>query len=200
MKKCTIVIFTTTFFLVSGSVLVVARNTGAGQTPSSFSMSVPIMGMEVLENGCDSEKKMLGHIRIKGYRRADTGIEFNSVYIFPVHETKEVALQVRHYSTSEGTIKDVKVNKDGFSFTIDVIDTPDGLRTGGNMKVVGRRKHNIFGYSVNAKGIWWNSILDRKVETEWRSINKKIVLPYKQVTGGYPTKSFGGGTGANNPR
>jgi hypothetical protein len=200
MKKCVIVTFTIIFFLVSGSMQVAAGNVGYRRTSSSSSpMNVSIMGMTVFENGRDSEKKMLGHIRIGGNRQEDRVVQFSFVYIFPVHETKEVALQVRHYSTSEGTIKDVKVNKNGFSFTIDVTDTPAGLGTGGNMKVVGTRKQNMFDYSVNAKGIWWNSLLDRKVETEWRLMSNEIVLPYKRVTRGYPVKNFGVGAPGRKP-
>ncbi len=197
MKKCRIVICTVIFLTVSGSALVVARNAGvrrmSSSSSSSSSTNVSLMGMAVFENGRDSEKRMLWNIRIGGNRQAGTTVQFSCVYIFPVHETQKVALQVRHYSTSDGTIKDVKVSKGGFSFTIDVTDTPAGLRTGGNIKVVGTRKRGKFGYSVNAKGTWWNTILDRIVETEWRSMNKGIVLPYKQVTRGYPTTSFGGG-------
>ena len=38
-----------------------------------------------------------------------------------------------------------------------------------------------FDYSIEGGALWWIEILKRKYKTEWRKINKTIVLPYKEV-------------------
>lgn len=62
---------------------------------------------------------------------------------------------------------------------IDLSLTP--LGAGRTVQVVGNKKDEQDGYDVEATALWWSEILERKLKTEWRSTDKKIVLPYKEV-------------------
>ena len=104
---------------------------------------------------------------------------WDDVFIRPDHEGKRVCLKAEHNSSADGSIKDVIVNKDSFSFRIDFSGT--FLGAGRTVQVVGNRKEGTYGYSVQGVGLWWSDVLNRKIKTEWRSTDKKIVLPYKEV-------------------
>lgn len=136
--------------------------------------------MEIFDDGKLSDNRMLVQLTI--FDDGEVYVDWNHVYIDPVHETKTVILKAQHFSTLEGSIKNVKVDKGSFSFTIDLSGTP--LGTGRTVQVVGnRRNEGRYGYEydVEAIGLWWSEVLGRKIKTEWRSTDKKFVLPYREI-------------------
>ena len=68
--------------------------------------------MEILNDGKLTENKMLVELRIVNVD-GDNNIfvDWNHVYINPVHETKTVILKAQHFSTLEGSIKNVIAKK-----------------------------------------------------------------------------------------
>jgi len=169
MKKYISIIFASLLCLTVFSVLVTAEST----------KNVSIVGirenfkMEIMDDGQLSEDKMIVTLEILGniYKPY---VVWNHVYIKPIHDEKRVILKAQHFSTVEGSIKDVIVNKDSYSFMI-------FWGVGRSIQVVGSKKRGQDNYSIEASALWWSEILNRKIKMEWRSTDKKFVLPYREV-------------------
>lgn len=174
MKKLIFVVSILSVCLIVPSVLVVAKNTVAGEKVTIGTS----FHMEILDDGKLTENKILAQLRILS-DGSKIYADWNHVYIDPVHETKTVILKAQHFSTLEGSIKNVLISKEGFSFVIDLSLTP--LGTGRTVQVVGSKKDGQDKYDVEATALWWSEVLKRKLKTEWRTTDKGIVLPYKEV-------------------
>lgn len=174
MKKRILIISIFLVCLIVPSVLLIAKNTAAGEKVAIKTY----FHMDILNDGKLTENKILVELRILS-DGSKVYADWNHVYIDPVHETKTVILKAQHFSTLEGSIKNVIINKESFSFTIDLSLTP--LGTGRTVQVVGNKKNKQNGYDVEATALWWSEILKRKLKTEWRSTDNKIILPYKEI-------------------
>lgn len=169
MKKYISIISASLLSLTVFSLLVAAENT----------KSDSIVGirenfkMEIIDDGQMSENRMIVTLGILGNIH-EPYVRWNHVYIKPIHEEKRVLLKAQHFSTVDGSIKDVIVNKNSFSFTIFW-----GERR--IAQVVGSKKRDQDNYSIEASALWWSEILKRKIKMAWRSTDKKFTLPYKEV-------------------
>lgn len=138
--------------------------------------------MEILDDGRVSDNIMLVELTIIEQDRGDFYVGWNEVYINPVHEQRTVILKPFHHSTLEGSIKNVTVTRNAFSFVIDLSQQFGGK--GRTLQIVGKRKEGSFifdEYDVKGSGLWWSEILNESIRKELRSTDKKIVLPYKEV-------------------
>jgi hypothetical protein len=136
--------------------------------------------MEILEDGKLTENKMLVELRIVNIDGDNNiSVDWNHVYIKPVHETETVILKAQHFSTVRHSIKDVIANNNSFSFVIGFPGVPSGA--GRTVQVVGNKRLGQDGYDIVAIALWWSDIINRKIKTEWRSTDKTFILPYKEV-------------------
>lgn len=177
MKKRILIISIFLACLIVPSVLVIAKNTTGGENIAIFTS----FKMEILNEGKLTENKMLVDLRIVNIDGDNNiSVVWKHVYINPVHETKRVILKAQHFSTVSGSIYNVIVNNNNFSFVIDLSGTSFG--TGRTVQVVGNKRSGLITeYDIEATALWWSDILKKKIKTEWRSTDKKIVLPYKEV-------------------
>lgn len=129
--------------------------------------------MEVFREGQLSEKNLL--VRLEIWKLDNRFfVSWNHIHIEPVHSQKKVCLIPWHFST-EASIKNVRVHKNGFSFRIDYLKG-----YGLTADVVGTKKGGQDRYYVEANAI--APVGGAKKSTEiWRSTDEKIVLPYKEV-------------------
>lgn len=134
--------------------------------------------MEIIEDGKLSDSKMIVDLKIYDYN-SNIHVIWDDVFIRPYHDLKRVCLKAEHNSTQDGSIKDVRLSKNSFSFKIDFSGT--FLGAGRTVQVVGKREEGANEYSVQSVGLWWSDILSEKIKTEWRTTDKKIVLPYQEV-------------------
>ncbi len=169
MKKYVSIISASLLCLTVLSVLVTAESTKNG----------PIVGirenfkMEIMDDGQLSEDKMIVTLEILG-NTYEPYVAWNHVYIKPIHDEKRVVLKAQHFSTVEGSVKDVIVNKNSFSFTI-------FWGVGRSAQIVGIKKGGQDNYSIEASALWWSEILNKKIKMGWQSTDKKFVLPYKEI-------------------
>jgi hypothetical protein len=103
---------------------------------------------------------------------------WDGVNMFPVHERKKVMLGANHYSTKEGTVSDVVVGENHFSFRLHLSPLFAQERT---LQVVGERKAGESKYSLRAVGLWRSDLLENTMKVEWRSTKEGFVLAYKDV-------------------
>ncbi len=168
MKKCVSIISAFLLCLTAHSVLGTAKST---KNDSIVGIRENFK-MEIMNDGQLSEDKMIVTLEILG-SIYEPYVTWNHVYIKPIHDEKRVVLKAQHFSTEEGSIKDVRVTQNSFSFVIDHI--------GRTVQVVGNKKAGQSKYDVEASALWWSEILNRKIKMEWRSTDKKFMLPYKEV-------------------
>lgn len=173
MKKYKSAISIFVFCLIVPSMLIIAETLKTGEKVSIFTH----FNMEIIDDGKLTDNQMLADLHIFNYR-GRTHVVWNHVYIDPQHDLKKVILKAQHYSTQEGTISEVVVSKNHFSFKIDV---STALFPGRTVQVVGNRSEDSHKYSIEGTALWWSYILNRKIKTEWRTTDKKIMLPYKEV-------------------
>jgi hypothetical protein len=154
------------------SVLVIAKN----QAPDIEFPILTNFKLEVFREGKLSEKKMLVNLQI--WELSDGFyVSWNHVHIEPLANEKRVLLNPRHFSTLEDSIKNVSVNKNGFSFRLEHLKG-HGLTA----DVVGKKREGQTGYSVEASAIDFIFGPDLKKTAEtWKSTDKLIVLPYQEV-------------------
>ena len=146
MKKRVCITIVTMLALTIASAVVVAKNATLGKKV----VIKTFFRMEIFDDGKLSDNKMLVELRI--FDDDELYVDWNHVYIDSVHETKTVILKAQYFSTLEGSIKNVKVDKGTFSFTIDLSGTP--LSAGRTVQVVGnKRKEGQYGYDVEAIGL-----------------------------------------------
>ena len=176
MKKRILITLVSLVCLIVPSVLVIAKNTTVSENIAIFAS----FKMEILNDGKLTENKMLVELRIVNVDGDNNiSVVWNHVYIDPVHEFKTVILKAQHFSTLEGSIKNVIANNNSFSFVIDLSATP--LGAGRTVQVIGNKRLGQDGYDIEATALWWSDIINRKIKTEWRSTDKTFILPYKEV-------------------
>lgn len=178
MEKYKSIIPVFVFSLIVSSLVVIAENTKVPQRNLADKVRIfEYFKMEIIDDGKLSQNKMLVELRIYNYSDK-IYVTWDHVYISPQDDLKKVILKAQHYSVQEGTIKDVMATQSHFSFKIDV---STGLFAGRTVQVVGNKEEGAFKYSVGGSALWWSDILNRKIKTEWRSTNRKFILPYKEV-------------------
>ena len=176
MKKRILITFILLMCLIVPSVLVIAKNTTVSENIAIFAS----FKIEILEDGKLTENKMVVELIILNVDGDNNvSVDWNHVCIDPVHEFKAVVLKAQHFSTLEGSIKNIIANNNSFSFVIDLSSTP--LGTGRTVQVVGNKRLGQDGYDIEATALWWSDIINRKIKTEWRSTDKTFILPYKKV-------------------
>ena len=174
MKKRILITFVCLACLIISSAFVLAQKATADQEIAINTY----FKMEILDDGKLTDNKMLVELRMFS-DGSDIYADWNHVYIDPVDETKTVILKAQHFSTLEGSIKNVIAKKNNFSFVIDLSLTP--LGSGRTVQVVGIKQEGQNDYNVEGTALWWSEILQKKLKTQWRSTDKKFVLPYKEV-------------------
>ena len=182
MKKCILIAIISLVCLLVPSVLVIAKNNNENE--KSPLVVVTDFNLEVFREGKLSEKNLLVTLQIWDLGNGNGfSVSWNHVRIEPVHTQKKVYISGQHFSTEEGSIKNVRVHKNGFSFRLDYIG---GM--GLTADIVGKEEGKLDGipvYSVKASAMAFSiyrtgSDLQKNPEI-WRSTDKKIVLPYKEV-------------------
>lgn len=132
--------------------------------------------LEIIRDGKLSDNKMLVNLEI--WELNDTlCILWSDVCIAPLHDRKKVFLNPRHFSSLQGSIKNVSVGPNGFSFRLDYAEG-HGLTA----DVVGKKREGQNGYSVKASAMDFRTdVAHGKAPEIWQSTDKMIVLPYKEV-------------------
>lgn len=178
MKKYKSIILISVFSLIVSSLVLIAENTKVPQRNLGGKVRIfKYFKIKIIDDGKLSQDKMLVELRI--YNHGDKiYVTWDHVYISPQDDLKKVILKAQHYSVQEGTITDVIATQNHFSFKIDVSTS---LFAGRTVQVVGNKEEGAFKYSVEGSALWWSDILNRKIKTEWRSTNRKFILPYKEV-------------------
>ncbi len=177
MKKGILITLVSLVCLIVPSVLVIAKN-------RTTDIEFPILTefkLEVFREGQLSEKKLLVSLEIW---KLDNSffVEWNHVYIEPLHYRKRTLLSVRHFSTTDGfsSVKNVRVDKDGFSFRLE--------HAGGKgltADVVGKKREGQSSYSVKASAIDFILFAGlKKIAETWKSTDKVIILPYREIRWG----------------
>lgn len=171
MKKRILIISIFLVCLIIPLSLVIAKNQ---TTDEDFPRFIDFK-MEVFREGQLSEKKLLVNLEIW---KIDNGflVSWDYVHIEPLHDRKKIFLNARHFSTDDGSIKNVQVGKNGFSFRLE--------HAGGHgltADIVGKKREGQGSYSVKANAIDFLLGAGLKTTEKWVSTNKKIVLPYKEV-------------------
>ena len=177
MKK-NLLIALTFLCLTIASVLVLART---GPVAERFALKTHF-NMEILDDGELSDNKMVVDLTIIEQDGGGFYVEWNEVYIDPVHEAKVVILKPFFHSTQERSIRNVTVTGKGFSFLIDLSGQP--LGKGRTLQIVGTKKDKSLipnKYVVKGSGLWWSDILNKSIKKELRSTDTRIVLPYREV-------------------
>ena len=172
MKKRILIISIFLVCLIVPLSLVIAQN----QTTDEDFPRLIDFKMEVFREGQLSEKKLLVKLQIW---KADNSflVSWDYVHIEPLHDRKKIFLSACHFSTDDGSVKNVSVDKNGFSFRLEYLEG-HGLTA----DIVGKKREGQGSYSVKANAI--DFILGaglKKTTEKWVSTDKKIVLPYKEV-------------------
>ena len=178
MKKRILVISIFSVCLIVPSVLLIAKS----DTVSKQFMLNTHFKMELIEDGEIIDKIMSVELTIVEQDNGSFYVEWNEVFIDPVHERKVVILKPVHHSTLDGSINNVIVTNTGFSFVIDL--SRQFLGAGRTLQIVGKKKSGGFiydKYDVKGSGLWWSELLKRSITKELRTTDKKIILPYKEV-------------------
>jgi len=143
MRKHILVTSISLVFLIVPSILIIAKN----QTTDIEFPILTSFKLEVFREGKLSEKKMLVNLQI--WELSDGfHVLWDHVHIEPLRNEKRVLLNPRHFSTLEDSIKNVSVNKNGFSFRLEHLKG-HGLTA----DVVGKKREGRSGYSVEASAI-----------------------------------------------
>lgn len=150
--------------------IVMASNTlhAESKHQKSISIFLHFQKMAVIEDEKQTESNLLVDLSIFDYD-GKMAVIWKDIYIMPAD--KKTVLNMAQYSTEDGTITDLDIQEDHFSFNLKVTH-------GRIMKVIGTKKGEQ--YNIEGVGLWWSDILKRKIKTEWKSVDR-IVLPYKQV-------------------
>ena len=106
MKKRILITFVCLACLIISSAFVLAQKATADQEIAINTY----FKMEILDDGKLTDNKMLVELRMFS-DGSDIYADWNHVYIDPVDETKTVILKAQHFSTLEGSIKNVIAKK-----------------------------------------------------------------------------------------
>ncbi len=129
--------------------------------------------METIEDEKLSELKLIVTLQIFGHIH-EPYVVWNHVCIEPDHDKKRVLLRAGHFSVEAGTVKNVIVDEDSFSFQIH----PSLSET---MQIVGTKNAGESGYSVQGVGLVYLRTVSKRTKMEWQSTDRKFILPYKEV-------------------
>ena len=183
MKKRILIISISLVCLIVPSVLVIAKNQ---TTDEDFPRYIDFK-LEVFRAGQLSEKKLLVSMEIWKLDNGSFVISWKHIHIEPLHFMKKIFLNSRYFSTGNvlSKIKNVSVYKDSFSFRL---EHAEGL--GLTADVVGKRKEGQNSYLVEANAIDFVLGADSKKTAEiWKSTDKAIVLPYREIAWASATNS-----------
>jgi hypothetical protein len=133
---------------------------------------IDTLRLEVIVDGQLFEEKMVVTLQVHNIN--GLSVNWKHVYIKPDHNKKGVLLRAGHFSTTEGSIKDVIVTKDSFSFDIH----PSPRET---VQIIGTKNTGKSSYDIQGVGLVYLTTLDKLTKVEWRSTDKKFILPYKEV-------------------
>ena len=177
-KNLAIILLITALVIFCSSILVIAKNI---ETKEVISIKTDFK-MEVYEDDKLTDNLMIVELSIVELDNGSFYVSWNEVWIDPVHEYKTVIIKPVHHSTVEGSIKNVTVTKDGFSFDIDL--SGESFGKGRILQIVGKKQGSgMFGdiYDVKGSGLWWSNIIKESIKKDLRSTDKEITLPYKKI-------------------
>ena len=170
MKK--VIIITSIFFVcfIIPSVLVIAKNTA----PADRISIDRNFKMDVYEDGKLTGSKISVHLQIYNSGGDKITVWWEHVYIRPLDFCKKIQLTPEIFSTNDGTIKNVKVTQNNFSFEIDIAPS-----LGRTIQVAGQTVEGK-GVDIETTELWLSDISNKKTKIEWKSTDK-IILPYNEV-------------------
>ena len=134
MKKRKLIVSVSLVCLIVPCLLVLAENSTHGEKVSIYTH----FKVEILDDEKLIDDKMLVDLTIIEQDNGGFYVEWNEVYINPVHERKAVVLQPVHHSTLDGSIRNVIVTGSGFSFVIDL--SKQFMGEGRTLQIVGTKK------------------------------------------------------------
>jgi hypothetical protein len=144
------------------------------QTKSDEDVSIfTRLKLQVFEDDKPKELYIVGDLTLsteKGYTR----VFWKDVWISTVESQKKMLLKPEFNSSDDGTISNVILKDNHFSF--DLFLEPERI-----MKVSGTKMKYRSEYEVNGVGSFWVEMLNKHVKTEWRTITKPIILPYNEL-------------------
>jgi hypothetical protein len=181
MKKRIIITFISLVCLIIPSVLVIANNTAHGDKVNI----IRTFKMDVYNDGKLTDEKKSVYLSI--FNALDGSdkicVFWKGVNILPNHSLKKIILCSEQYSTYDGSIKNVIVTKNSFSFVIDTLPY-----LGETIQVVGQKGDEAGKFDVKATALWSELVPDYNVgkvlhkilKIEWQ-LTDKIILPYTEV-------------------
>lgn len=137
--------------------------------------------LESIVDGKPDDTKRIVNLKIQVPYQKDSKISvfWDGVIFYPVAELKKVKLNAEHYSIKEGTIKDVVLGKNYFSFRIHL---PPLFALERSLQIMGERKEGETKYTLTGSSIRTSDLLNRPMKVKWKSVNKDhFVLPYNKI-------------------
>jgi hypothetical protein len=129
--------------------------------------------LQVFEDGKPTKFFIVGDLTI--YEDAGTfKVVWTDVWISPLESEKKMLLKPESNSVDDGSIKNVIVRDDHFSF--EIVLEPERV-----MKISGTKLNNKYDYLIEGVGLWWIDLVKSNIKTEWKSVNVPIVLPYTEL-------------------
>jgi hypothetical protein len=129
---------------------------------------IPYYKFEFIDNGKPSGVKGIAEIKI--YDLGDKFLaQWRGVLVEPVENSKQIRLSNSTYTTENGSISNVEVDGNHFSFIVE-----------NRFNIVGKKKKSAEGYDISGIGLICDLILNDTIKREMRTIDK-IILPYNEV-------------------
>ena len=131
---------------------------------------------ESMENGkaTPMQIRQVGHLKV--FKTGESiDVRLDMITFFQVDPEQQMWVIPDHYSTLEGTITDVIVKKDQFSFRIKDSDDKSSAQ------VIGSQKRGLHLCSLEAFRTPLNTVDKKPLAVRWRSTDKTIILPYKEI-------------------
>ena len=160
------------FLCLAISFILALRAIAKSESTRNETVTIDTFRLEVIVDEQLFEERMI--VTLQVHNIAGPSVNWKHVYIKPDHNRKGVLLRVGHFSTTEGSIKDVIVTKDSFSFDIH----PSPRET---VHIIGTKSTGKSRYDIQGVGFVYLTTLDKLTKVEWRSTDKKFILPYKEV-------------------
>jgi hypothetical protein len=138
--------------------------------------------LEVFENGKMTPLKIIASFYLDN-RKGDNKVKWQHIYITPFDKQRDVNLKIESFSTEDGTINNVKRNRDNtLTFTLDpgiVFSDPKSVRL---INVWCKVSNSGEIESVRASMKYYSNIVKASFVTTWQESKEPYFdLPYKRV-------------------
>ena len=128
--------------------------------------------LDVYKNGEITDEKMIVYLTVQ-MNSGRYYVNWKNILFKPMSGFKKVWVSPNSFSSNEGTIINIKIGEDWFSFDLKASD--DTL-----IKVFGNKKNQM---DYHLEGVYFfMDYYGKKVKQEWKSIDKtSISLPFSEV-------------------